>query len=716
MFSFLSRATLPAGLRFALESVGATDDHFIAGLVRPSEDPAAVFVQLVLAGAEPWGLNHFVALIEDAKQASECRQTAVASIPTEMKVAMFAYSGKTSEISTHTRSRVQPTPSLQPPLVVGVPSMLTSPHCLVGVVPPQFPGPSPATLERRARGVASRSSLPLVPSAADAGEIGDAAERSKWAGELAKLLVKSRTPIARSSVGVASTGAGRRAATLRKRVYILRPFFRWLRCEKLAAFPQELEHVTDYFVFKAKGKLTRNTASEIKVSIAFAEMAAGVEEKDRVTKSKLFKVFLDEFLSRLPQAPPVHQAPRPLLVLLAALEDFVMDNRQRPFYRAHSWWILVKTWGVLRHADHGGFRPADPAAFRVRDDRLRATIFKTKTTGGDKRVRSRPVYICEDAWLKRDRWLATGWQILARLAPHARDYLMPTPADRGMSVRYTPLSHAETSAASMVVFSKLVTPFCSGVEGIESTPLLISVLAQSFWTEHSLRSFLPTATECFCPGTKDVGLVGCWKATGGAMYIRLVRSRVARVQKRIRRAVVRGNADAALHEGESREDLDDWLLARGVTPSTITKQLMFLTFPGDGDASDSDRNVEIEEMKGFVVGREEKVENKKVDGPTLETDALSEAASPAVIGEQGTRAHRRQRALKDLKNGFYVARTRDGKCMLHFLGGCFMVPGVDYAKFSYLGESLPDESKYTGFCAKCRSATSCKRMLRQSDH
>ena len=98
--------------------------------------------------------------------------------------------------------------------------------------------------------------------------------------------------------------------------------------------------------------------------------------------------------------------------------------------------------------------------------------------------------------------------------------MMPTPADREMSVSYRELTHKTASVAATEVLASLA-----------------DVLALNFWTEHSMRSFLSTAAPCLHLGAgtcRDADLVGCWWQKGGQVYVRTVRHRVFAVQARLR--------------------------------------------------------------------------------------------------------------------------------------------------------------------------------------
>ena len=55
-----------------------------------------------------------------------------------------------------------------------------------------------------------------------------------------------------------------------------------------------------------------------------------------------------------------------------------------------------------------------------------------------------------------------------------------------------------------------------------------------------------------------------------------------------------------------------------------------------------------------------------------------------------------------LEAGYYLSETgRKGTLILHKLGACFAIPGLDYMKFSYIGPALPPRSQYHQICKLC---------------
>ena len=59
-----------------------------------------------------------------------------------------------------------------------------------------------------------------------------------------------------------------------------------------------------------------------------------------------------------------------------------------------------------------------------------------------------------------------------------------------------------------------------------------------------------------------------------------------------------------------------------------------------------------------------------------------------------------------LDPGFYIAvSAKKGRRTLHKLGSCFMVPGIDYFRYSYVGPTQPASSRYDAICKSCTTLT-----------
>eukprot|EP00974_Lingulodinium_polyedra_P129821 11211466-Lingulodinium_polyedra.AAC.1 len=69
-----------------------------------------------------------------------------------------------------------------------------------------------------------------------------------------------------------------------------------------------------------------------------------------------------------------------------------------------------------------------PSSLALRADALEGVLCSTKTSGRDKRVRIRHIYVAREAYIAEPQWLECGY--LVWVSPDfnfARDYLVPAP-------------------------------------------------------------------------------------------------------------------------------------------------------------------------------------------------------------------------------------------------------------------------------------------------
>ena len=63
--------------------------------------------------------------------------------------------------------------------------------------------------------------------------------------------------------------------------------------------------------------------------------------------------------------------------------------------------------------------------------------------------------------------------------------------------------------------------------------------------------------------------------------------------------------------------------------------------------------------------------------------------------------------------GFYLSETgRKGTLILHRLGACFAIPGLDYLKFQYVGPAVPARSQYHQVCKLCARGSTLDGLVR----
>ena len=106
-------------------------------------------------------------------------------------------------------------------------------------------------------------------------------------------------------------------------------------------------------------------------------------------------------------APPKKARPQPLLLLIA-LELFVVFSNAPRYWRAFAWVKLLKFWTSSRTDDLAGLLPA---SLTLDTWGLSGTLQRTKTSGPGKKVTWLPIFVDAAASFSGVDWLTTGFRI-----------------------------------------------------------------------------------------------------------------------------------------------------------------------------------------------------------------------------------------------------------------------------------------------------------------
>ena len=395
------------------------------------------------------------------------------------------------------------------------------------------------------------------------------------------------------------------------------------------------------------------------------------------------------------------------------------------------WWKCLQAWAALRRDDHRGIRPRDLV---VSEGSLRGELLRSKTTGCDKMVKSRPIIITPLAYVHDAGWLLAGWKLLRDLCASPRDFLLPTPTCGAKSAALAPLTHRDATTLSLYLMSHLRRPDHEGL------PLLHACTASGYWRQHSGRAFLTTAASCLGFSTADLDLLGGWRAQGGAAYVRRVRGKVSQIQSLVRGVIARGEVHWAL-EAEALQDLSTWC-NRGVSEAEIGEQVEALGVHPANDspaalplgrlqeASTSQEHSSVKELTDFEVETGADSHGNQSLGESVDAHEDEELAPACEVlcGGLPSRTvpdsilpylsetalyeflklplrEQRRRLLQSLPAGFKTCYDRVKRTKrLHRLRGCYRIPLVDYMGTEYLGEAVPAEELYTCICRRCFSS------------
>ena len=88
------------------------------------------------------------------------------------------------------------------------------------------------------------------------------------------------------------------------------------------------------------------------------------------------------------------------------------------------------------------------------------------------------------------------------------------------------------------------------------------------------------------------------------------------------------------------------------------------------------------------------------DEPRADKRLKSESSRTHVLGDNPKEV--RDQARRLLEPGYYVSASgRSATRILHFLGDCYMIPGIDYFRYQYLERVMPSISEFDGLCKLC---------------
>ncbi len=529
---------------------------------------------------------------------------------------------------------------------------------------------------------APRTSLGAAPLTATkaSGGLDVAAIRGKAVRELYDILLQLKAPVIEQlgdgDLGDTAAGVlagGRRARTLRTRIRGWKGFAAWLKVAHDETWPTSWARLAEYLESRASEPCSRAVISHIYQGVRFIQEAGGFEAERAVTDNKLLKRLVKELQARLGAraggGAPV-QAPRPLLSHLESLELAVLNVELSVWIRAYAWWMCIKCWAVLRYDDHFGI---EPSQFCLDEVSFHGMLHRSKTTGTDKKVRYRSVSVHRGAYLVDASWLPVGYDLWASLGEASRSYFLETPCPTLDACTHRALRYHEAAAWSrrLLVLS-----------GALGTGERASTLA-SFYTEHSARSFLPSAGLAAGFSDEELKPLGGWSASNARAYIRTANVRLHQVQLKVAGLARRSRLERLDFLGEREEagHLVDLLVARGANVEEArahVEQMLAGVAPTAGAAEPAPPS-ELENQHGD--------DDDDASRIYVDTSAREENVEARVPAEA---------------EGYCVSVSAKTKFRrLHYVGRCHRVPGIDYMGFEWYGQERPPAEAFDATCKQC---------------
>ena len=157
----------------------------------------------------------------------------------------------------------------------------------------------------------------------------------------------------------------------------------------------------------------------------------------------------------------------------------------------------------------------------------------------------------------------TWLTLLQKLAPHDRDYLLPSPATALAGCSRTEIRY-DTAYALQGRLMYLLR---------DADGHFLTRSAPHFWTPHSGRNFLPSAASALDFDKSGRDYLGGWAAKGSDLYARVARLKITNIQRAVVRTVNENAAGDHLGEAETTAQLEVYMTLRNAPPQSVITTL-----------------------------------------------------------------------------------------------------------------------------------------------
>ena len=387
----------------------------------------------------------------------------------------------------------------------------------------------------------------------------EAGQKEFWSRELYKELKRMNAPalehlehcVSDSHIHLALAGRTR-YSTLKRYIKTWRSFQQWQAAVRGEAGSPEVGDLVEYIFCRYDEPCGPTVPPLIVKAVVWMERTACLDERARIGESHVVgsvRDYVVEMLSK--DSAPTKRAPRYPVVMMEAFEHVVEDENQLLGIRVVSWVKLVKLWGTMRWDDVQKMVPKELKYF---GGRMTTVLRTTKTTGPTKRVRELPVCISEHAYISKQCWLKTGFDLLKNHADFDRDYLLPKLNSNWTGFRKVMATYNDISSYSAYLRRKVMRP---GQEELVIHPTLAA-----FWTEHSERATLPTGLALLRAPKEERDMLGRWKPDGSDTYLRMYNGVVSRLQLQFAKIARTNERFSSLDERDILESAMSWITDR----------------------------------------------------------------------------------------------------------------------------------------------------------
>ncbi|CAE8672089.1 unnamed protein product [Polarella glacialis] len=506
-------------------------------------------------------------------------------------------------------------------------------------------------------------------------------EKVRLAAEVIKIIKDAKLPIVLAAEmamdpdrALASCAGRARARTIRKRVREFWKLRGWLLKVHAVLWPQHAGHLVDYLLDRGDEPCARTVPGSVVSAVRFLERCGDVGAESAVADDRLVTAVLQDLTIQLSVgAPATRKAAMYLVVMVLALEFYVVDETNAVYTRVFAWVKLIKLWCSLRHDDCLGVRPE---LLRLLPRGLEGQLERTKTSGPGRRIRWLPFFVSADATLAGVPWLAVGFELMGQGSfCFARDYLLPMPMESLQGAVAKPVDWAAATAMSRALLVDLKE--VDRKEGtwvtVPDSPLFLNKFAATLHSEHSERNWLPSLAALEDVPKIQRDCLGRWMPDASDDYARTARQVVYGIQKLIVKKFQTN--PVGLDEDTGKAEMEAYLDKKGLG-SLEVKRVM--------------KKLDVKAMlAGDSIVAAPAGQLDPVDA-LLDNDGFGPASVGSLLGAEAPRA----------RTKYFITYTAKRKISrLHLTGGCHRVPGLDVKDYEFVDDK--DQLEWNAFCHSC---------------
>ena len=414
------------------------------------------------------------------------------------------------------------------------------------------------------------------------------AAKTRYALQLYNFLVEAKAPIVKILQEVSDPEEAcvrifgtRRSKTLRNRYHSWVKFARWLETSKGRTWPAGLEDLLDYAMECVKEGAGKTVIDAFAASLSVLEQVEKFEEGQMFSKDNTWISYSKNVTAELVEkGPTLHQAAQPTVAMALSLELFLGDTDRPKYARAMSFVALIMLWGSMRADDVQCVRPE---SMRLTIEGFACKLWKTKTTGPDRRVNMVQVFISRKAGFSGQDWLAQGYKLWSEIE-YKRDFLVLQASDDWETCVNRGVDASTVSLYVRKIFKELCIPrWMEGQWKQNKDRVLLPGDCALHFVGHSARNFLTSVAAAIGVPKDDRDYLGRWKIGGGgsADYTRTSRQIVHRVQDKVAETVLLGREKGYV-EADALDSLQAFAEGRGEIGAVVRARHELVRSPKSG--------------------------------------------------------------------------------------------------------------------------------------